>query len=58
MTNDLKCKDTGMNCKFEIKNASSIDEVMRVMAVHVKEAHKMDSMTPDLANKIKEKISR
>lgn len=53
---DFKCKDIGMNCKFEVKNASSKDEIMKVMAVHAKETHKMDTVDPDLASKIMNKI--
>jgi predicted small metal-binding protein len=52
----FKCKDIGMNCGFEIKNASSKDEVMKLVAVHAKETHKMDTVSPDLSGKIMTKI--
>lgn len=52
----FKCKDIGMDCKFELKNASSRDEIMKIMAVHAKETHKMDTVDPDLAAKITSKI--
>jgi predicted small metal-binding protein len=52
----FKCKDIGMNCKFELKDASSRDEVMKLMAVHAKEAHKMETVNSDLAAKIMSKI--
>jgi len=53
---NFKCKDIGMNCGFEIKNASSKDEVMKLVAVHAKETHKMDAVSPDLSTKIMSKI--
>lgn len=52
----FKCKDIGMDCKFEVKNASSKDEIMKIMAVHAKETHKMDTVDPSLAAKITSKI--
>ncbi len=52
----FKCKDIGMNCNFEIKNASSKDEVMKLVTVHAKETHKMDTVSQDLAAKIMNKI--
>ncbi len=52
----FKCKDIGMNCKFEVKNASSKDEIMKIMAVHAKETHQMETVNPDLAAKITSKI--
>lgn len=52
----FKCKDIGMDCKFEVKNASSKDEIMKLMAVHAKETHKMDTVDQDLAAKIVSKI--
>ncbi len=52
----FKCKDIGMDCKFEVKNASSKDEVMKLMVVHAKETHKMETVDPDLGAKIMSKI--
>jgi predicted small metal-binding protein len=48
----FKCKDTGMKCDFEIKGASSKDEVMQEAAAHAKFAHKMDTIPPEMATKV------
>ena len=48
----FKCKDTGMKCDFEVKNASSRDEVMQIAAIHAKQAHHMESIPSDVAAKV------
>ena len=52
MAYKFKCKDVGMKCDFEVKGASSKDEVMQIAAVHAKVVHKMDTVSPDLAAKV------
>lgn len=52
----FKCKDTGMKCDFEVKNASSKDEVMQIAAVHAKVAHNMQTIPPDVAQKVSSAI--
>ena len=52
----FKCKDTGMKCDFEVKNASSMDEVMQIAAVHAKVAHNMQTIPPEVAQKISSAI--
>jgi predicted small metal-binding protein len=41
-----------MQCPFEIKGAGSRDEVMQLAAVHAKATHQMESVAPELAQKI------
>jgi predicted small metal-binding protein len=54
---NLKCKDTGMkDCNFEVKGASSRDEVMQIAAVHAKQTHKMETIPPDVAQKVSSAI--
>jgi len=48
----FKCKDIGMKCDFEVKNATSKDEVMEIAQVHARRAHNITSMTPDLQAKM------
>ncbi len=48
----FKCKDIGMKCDFEVKNATSKDEVMEIAQVHARRAHNITSMTPDLQVKM------
>lgn len=54
----LKCRDVGVDCDFEIKGASSEEEVMQMVAIHAKCAHNMDKIPPELAAKAKAAIRR
>lgn len=50
---NFKCKDAGiMDCDFEVKGSSSRDEIMQIAAIHAKQTHKMETVSPDLANKV------
>ena len=49
---EFKCKDIGMECGFEVKGGSSRDEVMQVASVHAKVAHNMQTIPPDVAQKV------
>ncbi len=35
----LSCKSTGMDCDFEVRNASSMEELMEEMDVHARRVH-------------------
>jgi predicted small metal-binding protein len=49
----FKCKDIGMKeCDFEVKGATSRDEVMQIASVHAKQAHKMETIPPEVAQKV------
>jgi predicted small metal-binding protein len=49
----FKCKDIGMKgCEFEVKGAASRDEVMQIASVHAKQAHKMETIPPEVAQKV------
>jgi predicted small metal-binding protein len=53
----MKCSDTGMKgCDFEVKGASSRDEVMQIATVHAKQSHNMDTIPPDVAQKVSSAI--
>jgi len=54
----FKCKDIGMNCKFEVKNAASEQELMEQIKLHAKYAHNVQQITPDLEEKIKKAIKK
>ena len=54
----LKCKDVGVECDFEIKGASSEEEIMQMAAIHAKIAHNMDQIPPEMAAKAKAAIKR
>ena len=49
---EFKCKDIGMECGFEVKGASSKDEVMQIVSVHAKTTHNMQTIPPDVAQKV------
>lgn len=53
---EFKCKDIGMKCGFEVKGASSRDEVMQVASVHAKATHNMQTIPPDVAQKVSSAI--
>ncbi|MDG6898947.1 MAG: DUF1059 domain-containing protein [Nitrososphaerota archaeon] len=46
-----------MQCGFEVKGASSRDEVMQLAVVHAKTAHNMQTVPQDVANKVSSAIS-
>ncbi|MDG7035817.1 MAG: DUF1059 domain-containing protein [Nitrososphaerota archaeon] len=52
----FKCKDIGMKCGFEVKGASSKDELMQIASIHAKVAHGIQSVSPDLAQKVSSAI--
>lgn len=45
------------DCDFEVKGASTRDEVMQLASLHAKQAHNMESISPDLAEKVNSAIS-
>lgn len=47
-----------MNCGFEVKNASSEQEVLEILKVHAKTAHGMKEIPSDVAEKIKQNIKK
>jgi predicted small metal-binding protein len=52
----IRCKDTGANCGFEIRGASSVDEVLQELAVHAKIVHGMTAIPPDVVAGIRKAI--
>jgi predicted small metal-binding protein len=48
----FKCKDIGMQCDFEVKGASSKNEVLQIAAVHAKATHNMQTIPADIAAKV------
>lgn len=51
-----KCKDIGVKCDFEVKGASSKEEMMQVVAAHAKGTHNIQTIAPDLAQKVSSAI--
>ncbi|MDG6903256.1 MAG: DUF1059 domain-containing protein [Nitrososphaerota archaeon] len=46
-----------MQCGFEVHGVSSRDEVMQLAVVHAKAAHNMQTVSPDVANKVSSAIT-
>jgi predicted small metal-binding protein len=55
MAKVLRCKDVGMDCNFEARG-ETVDDVMKQAAPHAKEVHKMDSIPPEVEQKIRASI--
>jgi predicted small metal-binding protein len=51
------CRDLGMDCPFEAK-APTEAELMKKIAEHAKNVHKIDPVPADLAEKIKKVIKK
>ncbi|BFH72110.1 DUF1059 domain-containing protein [Sulfurisphaera javensis] len=52
----FSCASVGMNCGFEITNASSEEELLNELMVHAKMSHNLTSIPQDTLNKIKQNI--
>lgn len=55
---EFQCSSIGMNCGFEIKNASTEDELMEILKIHAKKAHGLNEIPQDVINKIKQNIKK
>mgnify|MGYP001772490484 FL=1 len=55
---EFSCSSIGMNCGFEVKNASSEEELLEILKIHAKEAHNMSDIPGEVLNKIKQNIKR
>lgn len=53
---EFKCEDIGMQCGFEVKGVPSKDEVMQIASVHAKVAHGMQTVPPEVAQKVSSAI--
>jgi predicted small metal-binding protein len=55
MAKVLHCADVGMNCSF-VARGETEEEVLKQAAPHAKEVHKMDSIPPEVLQKIRQSI--
>jgi predicted small metal-binding protein len=53
----FKCKDIGLDCKFEA-SAKTQDELMKKIATHAASAHNMKTVPPETMTKIKKAIKK
>jgi len=54
----FKCEDVGMDCGFEVKGASSEEEILEILKIHAKNVHHMKEISDDMKNKIKQSIKK
>lgn len=56
---NLKCRDTGAECDFEIRNAASKEELLMEMDVHAKHRHgfSMNDLTSEQVEALTSKIT-
>ncbi len=55
MAKVLRCREVGVDCDFEAKG-NSVEEIMQQAERHAKEAHGMDSIPPELVEKVQKAI--
>jgi len=51
MSKVVSCRDVGVDCDF-VARGETMDEVLQACATHGKEAHGMDEIPPELAEKV------
>jgi predicted small metal-binding protein len=55
---EFRCKDVGMDCGFEVRGASSKEELMEMLAVHARRAHNLTEIPEDVRSKIETAIRK
>jgi predicted small metal-binding protein len=55
MTKQLRCRDVGMNCDFEMTGKTE-EEVLQKAAAHASSTHQITQMTPELTAKVRSAI--
>lgn len=55
MAKVLRCADVGMNCSFEARGETEA-EILQKAAPHAKEVHQMESIPPEVLQKIRAAI--
>ncbi|AOL16647.1 small metal-binding protein [Sulfolobus sp. A20] len=55
---NFSCSSVGMNCGFEIRGASSEQELLEILKVHAKTVHNLSEIPDDVLNKIKQNIKK
>ncbi len=55
MAKVLRCREVGVDCDFEAKG-DSVEEIMAQAAKHAREEHGMDTIPPELMEKVNKAI--
>jgi predicted small metal-binding protein len=48
----ISCRDIGVDCDF-VATGNTDEEILKACAEHGKQAHNMDKLPPELAQKVK-----
>ncbi len=52
----FKCKDLGFACGFEVKGVATREEIEEIIKAHGKRCHDIQSITPEINEKISKAI--
>ena len=55
MAKSITCRDVGVDCDFQA-TGETIDDVMAQCAAHARNAHGIDQIPPELAEKVQSAI--
>ena len=55
MAKQLRCRDVGMNCDFEVRGTTD-EEVLQKAVVHARIVHELPDVPPELATKVRAAI--
>ncbi|BCU70900.1 DUF1059 domain-containing protein [Stygiolobus caldivivus] len=54
----FSCEDIGMKCGYQVKGASSEDELLQIIKIHAEKAHGLKQINQDLIENIKKNIKK
>ena len=55
MTKQLRCRDVGLNCDFEVRGTTD-EEVLQKAVAHARIVHQLPDVPPELATKVRAAI--
>jgi predicted small metal-binding protein len=55
MAKQLRCRDVGLNCDFEVRGTTD-EEVLLKAVVHARIVHELPDVPPELATKVRAAI--
>lgn len=55
MAKQLRCRDVGLNCDFEVRGTTD-EEVLQKAVVHARLMHEITDVPPELAAKVRAAI--
>lgn len=55
MAKQLRCRDVGLNCDFEVRGTTD-EEVLQKAVVHARVVHELPDVPPELATKVRAAI--